>query len=139
MKSRRGFLAGCFVLLAGCSRITSSDDTETRTDLPEDYSLPDLEIYNKRDRPVATTVRFLPGENEDPTLELSVRVPGGEFIKWDDNPVLDDPGHITATIDDGADETRRDEYDWNGDTNADNRGIVVFVENDEIRIGEQVS
>lgn len=138
-RARRELVAGSLALLAGCTRLTSSDDAANTTNPPEDYSLPDLRIYNERDRAAAVTVRWIPEDQEEPTMELLVRVPSDDVLVWNENPLLGEPGRMTAAADDGSGDPRWDERDWSGDTDADNCGLVVFVEPVGIRVAERVA
>ncbi|PSP78975.1 hypothetical protein BRC81_05730 [Halobacteriales archaeon QS_1_68_20] len=130
-------LAGSLAALAGCTQLTPSDDTET--DPPEDYSLPDLHIDNERDHAVDVTVRWTPGGESEPTLELAVRVPADEVISWEESSLLNKPGRLTAIADDETGDPRTDEYEWGGDNEGDNRGLVVFVETVGVRIADRVA
>lgn len=142
-------LASSLALLAGCTEFTPMEDTQTPentatsestgTNPPEDYSLPDLRIFNNRDRTVIVTVTLVPEEQTKPSMELAVRVSPDDKVEWSDNPLMNDPGHVTATADDETGEIQQDERDWRGDTIEDNRGIVVFVEDDEIVVGERIA
>lgn len=131
---RRELLAGGLALLAGCTRLTGSEEPENTTLPPKDYSLDDLHIYNGRDRTVAVTLALVPEGETEPSMELAVRVPAEDSIIWADNPLLDDPGQVTATVDDGTGESEREETDWHGDSIDDNRRLVVLVEDDGISI-----
>lgn len=153
MKSRRKVLASAVVLLAGCTGLRSSNDDKTTettesedttgtaapTDYQESYSLTDLRIANKRDETVVVTVTLVPDGETEPTMELSVQLLSEDVIKWEDNPLLDDPGHLTVTVDDGSGEPERTETHWRGDTEEDNRGISVYVEEDEIEVYQPVA
>jgi len=144
---RRELVVAGFALLAGCSRFSTNDagtseptpTAETTTIPPEDYSLPDLHIFNDLDRPVSVTVSFVPEDRTDPVLELSVRVAPEEVVEWGGNPLLDDPGRISATVEDESSDAMQDESDWRGDTADDNRGVVVIVEQDGLTVGERIA
>ncbi|PSP78977.1 hypothetical protein BRC81_05740 [Halobacteriales archaeon QS_1_68_20] len=85
------------------------------------------------------TVTLVPEGQSDPSLDLSVRLGPQEAIEWDDNPLLDESGHVTVTVDDGTGETEQAEDDWGGDTDADNRKLRVLVKEDEIVVQQPVS
>lgn len=136
---RRTLLTGSLALLAGCTGFQSSNKSESTASPTEEYSLDDLRIYNGRDRAVAVTLTLVPDEETDPSMELFVRIPPEEGIIWDDNPLLDDPGHVTVTVDDGTGEPDRAEREWHGDTIEDNQRLSVHIDEDGVTVQQHVA
>lgn len=148
-KFKRELLAGCLALISGCVGLPSSDNTESpentetvkNTDMEheEDYSITDLRINNRRDQTVTVTVTLIPDGDTEPSLELSVRLPPEGEIEWEDNPLLDDPGRVTVTVENGSSEPEQDEDDWRGDTIDDNRELLVLVGEEGIKVRQPVA
>ena len=150
---RRTLLAAAAGLLAGCAGLesgsTPTDRTETdppdATDGAESTSTPsggsrleDLRVDNAGDEPQTLTVRFVPESGEETTLEFSLLVPPDEPIAWENNPLLDEAGRVTAIAEAGGG-TVEGELDWQGDADDDSRGIVVRFDGAELTVESRVA
>ena len=150
---RRTLLAAAAGLLAGCAGLesgsTPTDRTETdppdATDGAEPISTPsggsrleDLRVDNAGDEPRTLTVRFVPESGEETTLEFSLLVPSDEPVTWEDNPLLDEAGRVTAIAEAGGG-TVEGELDWQGDADDDSRGIVVRFDEAELTVESRVA
>ena len=150
---RRTLLAAAAGLLAGCAGLesgsTPTDRTETdspdATDGAEPTSTPsggsrleDLRVDNAGDEPRTLTVRFVPESGEETTLEFSLLVPPNEPIAWENNPLLDEAGRVTAIAEAGGG-TVEGELDWQGDAADDSRGIVVRFDEAELTVESRVA
>ena len=151
---RRTLLAAAAGLLAGCAGLesgsTPTDRTETDppdtadgadpTSTPSGGSrLEDLRVDNAGDEPRTLTVRFVPESGEETTLEFSLLVPPDERIVWENNPLLDEAGRVTAIADAGERGTVEGELDWQGDADDDSRGIVVRFDKAELTVESRVA
>ena len=150
---RRTLLAAAAGLLAGCAGLesgsTPTDRTETdppdATDGADPTSTPsggsrleDLRVDNAGDEPQTLTVRFVPESGEETTLEFSLLVPPDEPITWENNPLLDEAGRVTAIAEAGGG-TVEGELDWQGDADDDSRGIVVRFDEEELTVRQLVA
>ena len=150
---RRTLLAAAAGLLAGCAGLesgsTPTDRTETDpsdaadgadpTSTPSGGSrLEDLRVDNAGDEPRTLTVRFVPESGEETTLEFSLLVPPDEPIAWENNPLLDEAGRVTAIAEAGGG-TVEGELDWQGDADDDSRGIVVRFDEAELTVESRVA
>ena len=150
---RRTLLAAAAGLLAGCAGLesgsTPTDRTETdspdATDGAEPTSTPsggsrleDLRVDNAGDEPRTLTVRFVPESGEETTLEFSLLVPPDEPIVWENNPLLDEAGRVTAIAEAGGG-TVEGELDWQGDADDDSRGIVARFDEAELTVESRVA
>ena len=151
---RRTLLAAAAGLLAGCAGLesgsTPTDRTETdppdATDGTDPTSTPsggsrleDLRVDNAGDEPQTLTVRFVPESGEETTLEFSLLVPPDESVAWENNPLLDEAGRVTAIADAGKRGTVEGELDWQGDADDDSRGIVVRFDEAELTVESRVA
>jgi hypothetical protein len=149
---RRTILTAATGLLAGCVGLESdstpteqtSTETPERTDTPADtpapgYRLEDLRLTNLGDEDRTLSVRFVPDSGKDATLELSILVPHGEGVIWENVPALDEAGQVTASVETGGGETLEDDLDWHGDTVDDNRRIVVRFDDEDIEVEDHVA
>ena len=149
---RRTLLAAAAGLLAGCAGLesgsTPTDRTETdppdATDGAEPTSTPsggsrleDLRVDNAGDEPRTLTVRFVPESGEETTLEFSLLVPPDERIAWENNPLLDEAGRVTAIAEAGGG-TVEGELDWQGDAD-DGRGIEISFDETELTVESRVA
>ena len=150
---RRTLLAAAAGLLAGCAGLesgsTPTDRTETdppdATDGAEPASTPsggsrleDLRVDNAGDEPRTLTVRFVPESGEETTLEFSLLVPPDEPVAWENNPLLDEAGRVTAIAEAGGG-TVEGELDWQGDADDDSRGIAVRFDKAELTVESRVA
>jgi hypothetical protein len=150
---RRTLLAAAAGLLAGCAGLesgsTPTDRTETdppdATDGADPTSTPsggsrleDLRVDNAGDEPRTLTVRFVPESGEETTLEFSLLVSPDERIVWENNPLLDEAGRVTAIAEAGGG-TVEGELDWQGDADDDSRGIVVRFDGAELTVESRVA
>ena len=150
---RRTLLAATASLLAGCAGFESSstptDRTETdppdATDGAEPTSTPsggprleDFRVDNAGDEPRTLTVRFVPESDEETTLEFSLLVPPDERIVWENNPLLNEAGRVTAIAEAGGG-TVEGELDWQGDADDDSRGIIVRFDEAELTVESRVA
>ena len=150
---RRTLLAAAAGLLAGCAGLESgsmpTDRTETDppdtadggdpTSTPSGGSrLEDLRVDNAGDEPQTLTVRFVPESGEETTLEFSLLVPPNEPIAWENNPLLDEAGRVTAIAEAGGG-TVEGELDWQGDADDDSRGVVVRFDETELTVESRVA
>ena len=150
---RRTLLAAAAGLLAGCAGLESGSTptNRTETDPPdaadgadptstpsEGSRLKDLRVDNAGDEPRTLTVRFVPESGEETTLEFSLLVPPDERIAWENNPLLDEAGRVTAIAEAGGG-TVEGELDWQGDADDDSRGIVVRFDGAELTVESRVA
>ena len=153
---RRTLLAATAGLLAGCAGLESdsapTDRTETdppdATDGTDPTSTPsrgsrfeDLRLNNVGDEPRTLTVRFVPASGEETTLEFSLLVPPDEPIAWENNPLLDEAGRVTAIAEAGGrgSGTVEGELDWQGDADDDGRGIEISFDETELTVESRVA
>ena len=151
---RRTLLAATAGLLAGCAGLESGSTptNRTETDPPDAIDgadptstpsggsrLEDLRIDNAGDEPRTLTVRFVPESGEETTLEFSLLVPSDERVAWENNPLLDEAGRVTAIADAGERGTVEGELDWQGDADDDGRGIVVRFDEAELTVESRVA
>ena len=149
---RRTLLAAAAGLLAGCAGLesgsTPTDRTETdppdATDGADPTSTPsggprleDLRVDNAGDEPRTLTVRFVPESGEETTLEFSLLVSPDERIAWEDNPLLNEAGRVTAIAEAGGG-TVEGELDWQGDAD-DGRGIEISFDEAELTVESRVA
>ena len=151
---RRTLLAATAGLLAGCAGLESGSTptNQTETDPPDatdsadptstpsgGFRLEDLRVENTGDEPRTLTVRFVPESSEETTLEFSLLVPPDEPVAWENNPLLEEAGRVTAIAEAGGRGTVEGELDWQGDADDDSRGIVVRFDEAELTVESRVA
>ena len=152
--NRRTLLAATAGLLAGCAGLESGSTPANRTETdPPDatesadptptpsggFRLEDLRVDNAGDEPRTLTVRFVPESGEETTLEFSLLVPPDEPVAWENNPLLEEAGRVTAIAEAGGRGTVEGELDWQGDADDDRRGIVVRFDEAELTVESRVA
>lgn len=147
MWTRRTVIGVGFGLLAGCSQLdgdtttpnqTAENSTTTvdTTIPPQDHTLPDLEINNERASKVTVTVAWIPEGDSQPSLTVTIRLGPDESVVWGEIPLFSTSGTITASLEN---EDEREEREWKGDNQGDNRGLVVTIGDYGIEIMALVS
>ena len=152
---RRTLLAATAGLLAGCAGLESGSTptNQTETDPPDatdgagptptpsgGFRLEDLRVENTGDEPRTLTVRFVPESSEETTLEFSLLVPPDEPVAWENNPLLEEAGRVTAIAEAGGRGSGivEGELDWQGDDD-DGRGIEISFDETELTVESRVA